>query len=107
VVVEPSGGLERDVVAALATAGLPVIVSNGRKVRAFARSLGLLAKTDRIDARVLALFAERIRPPVRLLASEAIRELDALTTRRRQLLEMLTMERNRLTRAPKQVAAAT
>jgi transposase len=62
VVVEPSGGLERDVVASLAAAGVPVVVINGRLIRSFARSMGLLAKTDKIDAGVIAIFAERMRP---------------------------------------------
>jgi transposase len=105
VVLEPSGGLERDVVAALIAAGVPVVVKNGRQIRAFARSVGLLAKTDKIDARVLAYFADRIRPDVRAIPGEAVQELDALTTRRRQILEMLTMEQNRLSRAKPNVAA--
>jgi len=104
VVLEPSGGLERDVVASLAAAGIPVVVINGRRIRSFARSLGLLAKTDKIDAGVLAIFAERIQPEVRPLASEEVQELDALTTRRRQVIEMINMERSRLSRAKRNVA---
>lgn len=96
VVLEATGGYELAAVGALAAAGLPVVVANPRQVRDFAKATGQLAKTDRIDAGVLALFAERVRPAVRPLADEAQRELDALLARRRQLLEMLQAERNRL-----------
>jgi transposase len=96
VVLEATGGYELAAVAALAAAGLPVVVANPRQVRDFARATGQLAKTDRIDAGVLALFAERVRPEVRPLPNEDAQELDAVLTRRRQLLEMLTAERNRL-----------
>jgi len=96
IVLEATGGYEAAVVAALATAGLPVVVANPRQVRDFARATGQLAKTDAIDAQVLALFAERVRPVPRPLPDEAAQALDALLTRRRQLIEMLTAERNRL-----------
>jgi transposase len=96
VVLEATGGYELGAVAALAAAGLPVVVANPRQVRDFARSTGQLAKTDRIDAGVLALFAERVRPAPRPLADEAAQALDALLARRRQLLEMRTAEHNRL-----------
>jgi transposase len=96
IVLEATGGYEAAVVAALATAGLPVVVANPRQVRDFARATGQLAKTDAIDAQVLALFAERVRPTPRPLPGEAAQALDALLTRRRQLIEMLTAERNRL-----------
>jgi transposase len=96
VVLEATGGYELAAVAALAAAGLPVVVANPRQVRDFARSTGQLAKTDRIDAAVLALFAERVRPEPRPLADEAAQALDALLARRRQLLEMRTAEHNRL-----------
>ena len=76
-------------------------IVNPRQVREFARATGQLAKTDRIDARVLALFAERIRPEPRTLPSEATRVLDALLSRRRRLLDMITAEHNRLGFAPK------
>jgi len=104
VVVEPSGGLERDIVSALVSAAIPVVVINGRRVRNFARSMGLLAKTDKIDARVLAAFGERVRPAVRAIPGEDVQELDALTSRRRQILEMIGMERSRLDRAKQNVA---
>jgi transposase len=96
IVLEATGGYELLCVGALAAAGLPVVVANPRQVRDFARATGQLAKTDRIDADLLALFAERVRPAVRALADEDAQELDALLTRRRQLLEMLQAERNRL-----------
>ena len=96
VVLEATGGYEAAVVAALATAGLPVVVANPRQVRDFAKATGQLAKADALDAQVLALFAERVRPTLRALPDDAVRALDALLTRRRQLVEMLTAERNRL-----------
>jgi transposase len=96
IVLEATGGYEAALVAALATAGLPVVVANPRQVRDFAKATGTLAKTDAIDAQVLALFAERVRPTPRPLPDEAAQALDALLTRRRQLVEMLTAERNRL-----------
>jgi transposase len=95
-VVEATGGYERALVIALATAGLPIVVVNPRQVRDFARSTGQWAKTDRLDAAVLALFAERIQPARRPISDAATAELGELVTRRRQLVEMLTMERNRL-----------
>ena len=95
IVLEATGGMEVRLAAALAAAGLPVAVVNPRRVRAFARATGRLAKTDRLDAAVIARFAEAVRPPVRPLPDEATRHLGALVVRRRQLLEMLTAERNR------------
>jgi transposase len=96
IVMEATGGFELPLAAAVATAELPVAIVNPRQVREFARATGQLAKTDRIDARLLALFAERIRPQARALPDEETRLLDALLTRRRQLIEMITAERNRL-----------
>lgn len=96
IVLEATGGYELLGVAALAAAGLPVVVVNPRQVRDFARATGQLAKTDRIDADILALFAERVRPEIRPLPDREAQELDALLARRRQLLEMLQAERNRL-----------
>ena len=101
VVCEATGGFERAAIAMLAAAGLPVVVANPRQIRDFARATGQLAKTDQIDAAILALFAERVRPVPRPLASEAAQLLDALLTRRRQLLEMLVAEKNRLGFAPR------
>ena len=100
IVLEATGGYEVLVATALAAAGLPVVVVNPRQVRDFAKALGRLAKTDTIDARVLALFAERVRPPVRPYPDAALQALAARVTRRRQLLEMLTAERHRLAQAP-------
>jgi len=96
IVLEATGGYELLAVGALAAAGLPVVVVNPRQVRDFAKATGQLAKTDRVDAAILALFAERVQPAVRPLPDEAAQELDALLARRRQLLEMLQAERNRL-----------
>ena len=96
IVLEATGGYEVLCVAALAAAALPVVVVNPRQVRDFAKATGQLAKTDRIDAELLALFAERVHPALRPLADADAQELDALLTRRRQLLDMLQAERNRL-----------
>jgi transposase len=99
VVLEATGGYEVPLSAALALAGLPVAVVNPRQVRDFAKALGRLAKTDAIDAAVLAHFAEAVRPEPKPLATEQALELDALVGRRRQLVEMLTAEHNRLARS--------
>jgi transposase len=96
IVLEASGGYEAAVVAALANASLPVIVVNPRQVRDFAKAIGRLAKTDRIDALVLAQFAQAIKPEVRALKDEHTQQLEALLARRRQILAMLTAERQRL-----------
>jgi transposase len=100
VILEASGGLETALVAALGAAGLPVVVVNPRQVRDFARATGQLAKTDALDARILALFVERLRPELRHLPTAQERELKALVTRRRELVGMITAERNRLSRVP-------
>jgi transposase len=96
VVLEATGGFERATVAALAKAGLPVVVANPRQVRDFAKALGRLAKTDTLDARILAEYAQRVRPEPRPLPDETAQLLDSLLTRRRQLIDMLTAEKNRL-----------
>lgn len=103
IVLEATGGIERPLVRACVAAGLPVIVVNPRQVRDFARATGQLAKTDRLDAQVLARFAEVVRPAVRLPLDPSTEELGALLARRRQLLERLTAEKNRLHTAPKRV----
>jgi len=95
VLVEATGGYEARIVAALAHASLPVVMINPRQIRDFARATGRLAKTDRIDARVMARFAEVIHPEVHLLGGEEQRELAALMSRHCQLTEMITMEKNR------------
>lgn len=95
IVLEATGGYHRLLVAALAAAGLPVVVVNPRQVRDFARASGVLAKTDAIDAAVLARFGERINPPIRPLADEETTLLADLLARRRQLVELRTAEGNR------------
>ena len=99
VLLEATGGLEVPLVSALAAAALPVVVVNPRQVRDFAKATGKLAKTDALDAQVLAHFAEAVRPPVRPLRDEDTQELNSLTTRRNQLMTMLVAEKNRLRRA--------
>jgi len=94
IVLEATGGYELLCVAALAAVELPVVVANPRQVRDFARATGQLAKTDNLDADMLALFAEKVRPAVRPIPNAEAQELDAMLTRRRQLLEMLGAERN-------------
>lgn len=101
IVLEATGGLETLVAASLGTAKLPVAVVNPRQARDFAKAIGKLAKTDDIDAGVLALFAERIRPEPRPLKDQELQELTDLLTRRNQLVAMLTGEKNRLSSAPK------
>jgi transposase len=96
IVLEPTGGLEMLVIAELAHAGLPVVAINAKRVRDFARATGRLAKTDKLDAKVLAHFAAAVRPALRSLRSEEEEQLTALLTRRKQVLDMLTMEKNRL-----------
>lgn len=96
VVLEATGGLEHPAAAALAAAGVPVAVVNPRQARDFARATGRLAKTDAIDAEVLARFAEQVRPPARPLPDADTRALAELLDRRRQLVGMRTAERNRL-----------
>jgi transposase len=103
VILEATGGFELPLVGALLAAGLPATVVNPRQVRDFARATGQLAKTDAIDARVLAHFGEAVRPELRPLPDEATRELAALVARRRQLIEMLTAEKNRLRLAARAV----
>ena len=99
VVLEASGGLEVALVASLGAPRLPVVVVNPRQVRDFARATGKLAKTDALDAQVLALFAERVRPTPRPLPDADALALSGLMSRRRQLVAMVVAERNRLNRA--------
>lgn len=103
IVLEATGGLERGVTRGLASAELPVVVVNPRQVRDFAKATAQLAKTDRIDALVLARFGEAVRPALRPLPDEVSQELRALIARRRQITEMMVAERNRLSRASKSV----
>lgn len=96
IVLEATGGFEAPLVGVLASAQLPVVVVNPRQVRDFAKATGRLAKTDAMDAKVLALFGEAVKPEVRPLADPTAKALQALVDRRRQIIEMLTAERNRL-----------
>jgi len=96
VVMEATGGFEVPAAAVLAAAEIPVVIANPRQVRDFAKATGQLAKTDAIDAHILALFAERVRPQVRALPDEDARMLDAIVGRRRQIIKMITAEKNRL-----------
>lgn len=100
IVLEATGGYETTVTAMLAGAGLPVAVINPRQGRDFAKSIGRLAKSDRIDAAMLARFGEAIRPEVRALPDEQTQQLQAILVRRRQLIEMLVAEKNRLLMTP-------
>jgi transposase len=100
IVVEATGGYETAAVASLAAARLPVVVVNPRQVRDFARSCGKLAKTDAIDARILAQFGQTFRPEPKPLPDAQSREIQALVARRSQILEMITTETNRLHTAP-------
>jgi len=103
IVMEATGGLERPLLRALVDAALPVIVVNPRQVRDFAKATGQLAKTDALDAQVLARFAEVIRPTLRVFPDPQTQELAALLARRRQVLAMQGAEQNRLDRAPDRV----
>ena len=96
IVLEATGGFEVPLVAELAAVQLPVVVINPRRVRDFARSTGQLAKTDKLDAKLLAHFAAALRPTPRRLPTDQEEHLTALLTRRKQLIEMLTVEKNRL-----------
>jgi len=96
IVLEATGRLEMPLAASLQAKRLPVVVINPRQVRDFAKATGVLAKTDSIDARILALFGLQLKPEVRLLPDRKAREMSSLLARRRQLIEMLTAENNRL-----------
>jgi transposase len=97
IVCEATGGYETLAVSGLAAAELPILVVNARQVRDFAKAIGKLAKTDAIDAAVIARFAEAVRPELRSIKDQPSQELAALITRRRQIVEMITAERHRLT----------
>jgi transposase len=99
IILEATGNYEMPLAAALQASRLPIVIVNPRQVRDFARASGILAKTDRIDARILALFGLHIKPEVRLLPDQKAREMSNLLARRRQLIEMLTAEHNRLLQA--------
>jgi len=99
ILMEATGGFSRAALNALAMARVPVVAVNPRQIRDFARSVGLLAKTDAIDAQVIARFAEAVRPEERPLKDLDTQKLEELNTRRRQIVEMLTAEKNRLSAA--------
>lgn len=105
VVMEATGGIEMPVAVALYEVNIIAALVNPRQVRDFARSLGILAKTDKLDAKIIAKFAEATKPKPRPLPDTSALELKALVTRRRQLMEMLTMEKNRLHAAMPQLRA--
>lgn len=99
IVLEATGGYETTLLALLREAGLPAVATNPRQVRDFARAMGRLAKTDAIDAESLALFAERVRPELRPIPDAAQRDLAELVARRRQVVDMISAENNRLAQA--------
>ncbi len=101
VVLEATGGLEIEVVNALVNGSLPVVVVNARQIRNFAKAVGVLAKTDRIDADIIAHFAEAVKPEIRPLKDEQAQKLHALNVRHRQLVQMISAEKNRLSQSPK------
>jgi len=101
IVLESTGGLETLAVSSLCEKNLPVVVINPRQVRDFAKATGTLAKTDAIDAKIIARFAHSIRPEIRPLKDKNVQRLSALNARRRQIMTMLVAEKNRLKRAPK------
>ncbi len=103
VALEATGGLENEVVASLSVAGLPVVVVNPAQVRSFAKALGQHAKTDQIDAGVIAHFGEAVNPEVRALPDAQTRGLADLVARRRQIVDMITAEKLRFNTAPKLV----
>jgi transposase len=100
IVLEATGGFARAAVNAMALAALPVVVVNPRQIRDFARSVGLLAKTDAIDAQIIARFAEAVRPEFRPLKDLETQKLEDINNRRRQIVEMISAEKNRLGMAP-------
>jgi transposase len=100
IVIESTGGLEVPLMLELSKAGLPFALVHPGRVRDFARSIGQLAKTDKLDARLLAHFAEAVQPPLTQLPSEAEQRLNALMVRRRQLLDILVQEKNHLSSTP-------
>jgi transposase len=104
IVVEATGGFQSALVAELAARKLPIVVVNPRQVRDFAKAIGVLAKTDSVDAQVLARFAQAVRPPLRALPSAETAELVAVLLRRRQIVEMISAESNRLAAAHARVA---
>lgn len=105
IVVEATGRREYELVAQASDRELPIVIANPLNVRRFAAAAGVLAKTDKVDAAVIARYAATMKPPVRPLASKEIRRIKDLMVRRRQLIEMSTMEKNRLDVMPKALHA--
>lgn len=105
IIVESTGGYERLVVDRLAEAGLPVVVVNPYRVRRLGEGLGILAKTDPIDARLLALYGEHVQPMIRPILQGETRKLADLVARRRQLIAMIVAEKSRLDTAPRHVSS--
>jgi transposase len=103
IVMEPTGGLEAPLAAALTADGIKLAIVNARQVRDYARATGRLAKTDTLDALVMAEFAQAVKPQIRPLRDEEAEEIKSIVSRRRQLLEMLTAEKNRMAIAHKQL----
>jgi transposase len=101
VVLEATGGYEKLAGRLLSEDDIPISIVNPRQVRDFAKAIGQLAKTDVIDGKIIALFAEKIEPPAKQLANDKQQELIDLKSRRRQLVEMITMEKNRLVKSSK------
>lgn len=106
IVLEATGGYEQNAAVQIYLTGLPLCRINPRRARYFARSLGQLAKTDKLDAKVLALFGERVQPPLTRLSTENEQILSAFITRRKQISDFLVAERNRLNTAPKKLHAS-
>lgn len=106
IVVEATGGYETEVVSVLATAGLRVAVINPRQARQFAGATGVYAKTDQVDARVLACFGQAVKPALRPIKDGELRQLEEVLTRRRQLVDMLTAEKNRMHQVSPKTAKA-
>ena len=104
VIIEATGGLETALVGVLAMAGLPVVVINPKQGRDFAKAIGVLAKTDSVDARVLARFGEAVKPPCRPIKNGELQQLEEVLTRRRQLVEMVVAEQNRKQQASPRMA---
>ena len=99
IVMEPTGGYELTLLSELQAAGLPVAVVNARRIREFARACGLLAKTDKLDAQVIARFAAMLQPPAQEALDQQTRTMKALVARRHQLVQMHTAETNRIEHA--------
>ena len=104
VILEATGGMEFRAASAMAKAGIPVFIVNPRQARDYAKGLGLLAKTDQVDAFALARFGEGVKPTPRPLKSEELCQLEEILTRRRQLVEMVTAEKNRRAQASPKIA---